>query len=618
MKQAVEIRSLYEAQRTQRGVYLNECDEVRRMYYGEITVPLPELDANEKPAVANLLALGLDQIGMRVASVQPNVIAPALRPGIQISVSKAEDRKMAVEGWREMNHLQQKMRRRARFLVAYATAPVSIGPVSEDTSKRKMPFWRVRNPLCTFPAPMTDPDNIEPDWCIFHDRRPMSWVQQNYPDQFRMLHKGSNPNGFFEILEYVDSEETVLVAIGSVKDATENRGYGSAPKSDGITEQVVLDRIPNRIGICPVVVPGRITLDRPQSQFHQMIGMYQRAAKLDALNLLAVFRGIFSDEWVESIPNAPSKPKIIQYADGKAGIVGIIENGRHTQTMLNINQGAFQALDNLERSQRLTANIPSEFGGESPTNVRTARRGGMVLGAAMDMPIQEYQEIFERSFDAEIRRAIATMKVYHGNTPSMFFIPASGEISSDDYTPNVAFETDHVIARYALPGYDAEQASVAAGQKIGEGVWSAEKAMELDPTVDNVALERNRIAVEGLRRAQLAGLEAKAQNGELDEATMSRIIQKMADGKMTQEDAVLAVHNEMQQEQQAAQTGQEGAPPPEAGQPGMAATAAQGGAMPPPGSGVAGDTSVPQPPMGAQDLMQLLKTAHPPAQANAA
>ena len=147
----------------------------------------------------------------------------------------------------------------------------------------------------------------------------------------------------------------------------------------GIATHIILERIPNRSEICPVVIAGRITLDRLQGQFDQMLGMYQREAKLDALNTIAVFRNVFPDEWVVSPANAPTSPRIVQEADGKQGIRGILDKGqiqivhpqadsRHTRWLLTA----------LSVHSVLLAGIPAEFGGESGSNIRTARRGASV------------------------------------------------------------------------------------------------------------------------------------------------------------------------------------------------------------------------------------------------
>ena len=58
-------------------------------------------------------------------------------------------------GWWEMNRMQMLEYKRARFLLAFASAPVTIHPISPNPGdKRKIPFWRMRSPLNTYPAEM--------------------------------------------------------------------------------------------------------------------------------------------------------------------------------------------------------------------------------------------------------------------------------------------------------------------------------------------------------------------------------------------------------------------------------------------------------------------------------
>ena len=71
MKTAEDIVALYNIRMSLRGDYLGRMADISRQYDNEVTVPLPELDRNEKPAVANLLSQGIDQYALRVASVMP-------------------------------------------------------------------------------------------------------------------------------------------------------------------------------------------------------------------------------------------------------------------------------------------------------------------------------------------------------------------------------------------------------------------------------------------------------------------------------------------------------------------------------------------------------------------
>jgi len=548
-KAAAQIVTLYQERRQSRGGTIKRMMEIRDHYNGDIIIPLPELDDVEKPAIPNLIAQGIDQFSMRVASVMPDVQFRSLRPGVGVADNRAADRRQAVLGWWEMNQMTTKIRRRSRHLTAYGMSVVSLSPVSlTDIDKREIPFWRVRNPLSSFPAPMVDPDNMEPTDCIFVDRRPLGWLKDNYPQQALVLYRGSKSDtDLFEILEYQDAAETVLIAVGAERPKAD--GW-TTETGKGVASHIILERIPNRSEICPVVVAGRITLDRIQGQFDQMLGMYQRQAKLDALNTIAIFRNVFPDEWVVSPANSPTSPRVVQEADGKMGIRGVIDKGQIQIIHPQQNQDTIMAMDRLERSSRMNGLLPAEFGGESPSNVRTARRGSAVLGETVDMPLQEYQEIFANSLEFENERAIKIMKSYYGKKPSMFFMGTDGKVTKSEYTPNETFDATahHVV--YPVPGSDINDMIVALGQRIATGMVSTQTARELDPLIKDPIMESQRVEVEGMRKAILTGIEQQASAGQMPPDVVARIIQKKVEEHIPLEDAVVAVHKEMQEEQQ--------------------------------------------------------------------
>ena len=602
-KAAGQIVSMYQERRMSRSGIFKRMAEVRDHYNGDVIVPLPELDEAEKPAIPNLIAQGIDQFSMRVASVLPDIQYPALRNGIQSSENKARDRRMANLGWWDMNKMGTKVRRRARHLTAYGMSAISISPVALDPNdRRQIPFWRVRNPLATYPSPMIDPDNMEPTDCIFADRRPLGWLQENYPAQMNVLYRGDKgKSDLFQILEYMDAGETVLVAVGAERPA--QNPYGQEV-GKGSASNIVLERIPNRAEVCPVVIAGRITLDRLQGQFDQMLGMYQREAKLDALNTIAVFRNVFPDEWVVSPANAPTSPRIIQEADGKMGIRGILDKGQIQLIHPQQTQDAQIAISNLERAQRMTGNIPSELNGESGSNIRTARRGATVLGSAIDMPLQEYQEILANSMELENNRAVKMMKAYYGNKPSMFFFGTDGKIERPDYTPNETFETDMSRVVYPMPGSDVNSMVVSIGQRVGMGIMSNETARTMDPAIKDPAREADLVEIEGLRKALLTGLEQQAAQGQLDPSIIARIAMAKAQRHTTLEDAVSQIHKEEQEKQQAqAQAQAQQQPPTAEQQPGLGAS---------PDNPIQG-APAPQGKPSLQDLLEQLHTGGAPS-----
>lgn len=102
---------------------------VRAAYDGDIVVPLPELDQHEQVSVANLLAQGLDQTAMRVASVLPDVMMPPARDDVKSAEKRARTRRNAVLGWWQHNRMDIKLSKRARHLLGYACSLFRCGSI---------------------------------------------------------------------------------------------------------------------------------------------------------------------------------------------------------------------------------------------------------------------------------------------------------------------------------------------------------------------------------------------------------------------------------------------------------------------------------------------------------
>ena len=546
---ANEVVELYENAKQSRNPFMLRAQEMRAQYGGDIALPLPELDRMERPAVANLIALGIDQNAMSIASVRPNVIFDALGRS-DAAKRRADDRRKAVLGWWEMNDWDVLTRRRARHLVAYGETIVSVSPCPDDRrDKREIPHWRVRNPLSSFPSPSSNPDDMMRDFCIFTSGRSMGWFQRNYPEKMSTLFSGKlNPTDRYEVLEYVDDHETVLVALGSERTATDAYGRNMG---NGQPSLAVLERVPNRIGVCPVVVAGRITLDKIEGQFAQVLGTERRRATLDALNTIAIFKNVFADEWAVSPSNSNASARIVRRADGKKGIIGIIDKGQLQVVRPPLNQEIGLALDRYEAATRQSG-TPAQFSGESPSNIRTGRQFDASLSAAIDMGLQESQSLLARSAELEIYLGINIQREFFGEKPSAFFFGWDGKIPRADYTPNETFETDVCRVRYPMPGRDANGMAVAMGQKHGIGEMSLETMRENDPDIEDPTREAERVEIENLERAFMTGMEQGAAQGTLSPVVLARIIQKVRRG-MTSLEATVAVDDELKQEQQQAQ-----------------------------------------------------------------
>lgn len=527
--------------KTAYGPVLNQMMKLRDAYNGDIIVPLPEMDRNERSSVANLISTGLDQTAMRIASTTPNVYYPPVVPGNKASEDRANKRRRATLGWYEANKMSMKLRRRARFLIGYASSPVVLRP----DPKRGIAKWEIRSPLTAYPALSEDIDQITPTDCIFSFGRSYKWLKAHYPNaavKFRANGEEPSDQTLYDIVEYVDAECWVLAAVEV------NPVQPSIIPGQSSMRYVELERVVNRTDMCPAVVPGRITLDRQQGQFDGLVGMYQMQAKLMALEVIAVERGIFPDTYLVSRPGETAKFISGPY-DGRTGMVNVIAGGDLREAGLQQGVGPQNTIDRLERNMRITSGIPAEFGGESTTNIRTGKRGDAILSAVVDFPVQEAQELLAESLIEENKRAIAISKAYFGDDRRSFYVSFRGARGHVDYTPNKDFETDENVVTYSYAGADANSLVVGLGQRVGLGTLSKRSAQEIDPLVADPELEHDRVVAESLEQALLLSVQQQAQQGQIPPNDLAQIMQLVVSDKMSLAEAVDEVHRKAQERQ---------------------------------------------------------------------
>jgi hypothetical protein len=589
---AMEVVERFRERSEARGPIFSKMLELTRMYNGDVVIPLPELDEAESPGVANLITQGVDALAMRISGRMPDNEFPVAKAGDEQSEQHAADQRHAIWGWWDMNQIQAKrFPRRGRHYAGYGCSPVLVKPVAPGAlSKRQIPHWHVTSPLVWLPSPSGDPDDITPHDYIVCRQQSLGWLRRHYPVQASVIYRGKDcsPDEMFDLLEYNDENETLLVLAGKRKGQYEYFDY-----DNGTSAAELLEAEENRAGVCLGVGPTRVTLDRLSGHFDALFGMFMAQAKMQAYEQLAVFRTIFPEMWVMSHPNSPGQAQIIQTADGKQGIIGEIANGMIQSFSPQPSLLTNTAIDRLERNQRVQAGLPAETGGESASNIRTAKRGEQVMGSALDPVIGEAQGIFAASFVAEDERAIAVAKGWWGGKMTSFYVPRSGKKMADDYTPNELFDNDFHWVKFSMPGVDAAGISIELGQRTGTGEMSMETAREIDPMIEDAIQEGARVDLEGLSQAALKGMEAQLTNGTLDfhEVALIAKIRKASPDKPMWE-CILEAQDQVQKQQASLQQAAPGSPET---QPGLAPAA-------PPGAPSGG------PPPQLADILQSLRS----------
>lgn len=547
MKTPTQVHALLTNRRKDTAPQLAIAARIRDVYNGDMVVPLPELNADEMVSTENLLRQAVDQTAMRVASTMFDMYWPARKPGQKASEAKAALRRNVVIGWHDAAKMNTKMGRRGRHMLGYGHSPVWIRAGDEGR-----PFWHVRDPLETYPAPCLDPDELVPPDAICTFKRSAEWLRTNYPDKMLQL-RAQDTTRSFEIVEYADAEQCLTYVVG---DPDYNRGYGMGP---GSGEYVVLHDYENRAQRPLVVDPARTTLGRRSGAYDGMVGMYQLQSKIQALTVIGMQRGIFPETWFVA---SQAGGKIIKHADPFHGVIGEAEAGDIKTVQMQPSYMAPQMVDRLAGAQRAEGAMPAEYSGLSGSNIRTGVRGANVMSAAIDYYIQEAQLLFERSIEEENKIAVAINKAYAGNHTYSMYVRGVGQLT---YTPNDTFETDVHEVRYPYAGADANGLEIRIGQELGEEVISRRTAMEHNPLIRDVNLELTRIESEGLRKAFMVSLDQMVAdpNSPLLPSDVADIYRYIAVNRMEPWDAYQKVKDEI-----AAKQADQQANPPQPGTPG--------------------------------------------------
>lgn len=579
-----QVLELYvERQRHYQGMHAG-MTAVALVYEGRAKIDLPDMDKTTLASVPNLLAQGVDQLAGRVAQVVPMAGFTPTRANIRSSVRRARTAGQVVQGWWAAERIKLKMAQRARHLLAFGMTPVTVR--WDDYLKR--PVREVRNPRETYPNPETINGTYIPGDCLFAFRRSVGWLLDNdYAAQVMVVTNRQRSDlrrdDEMTLLEYVYPGGRDLFLTGQVSSV--HNPYIPGMDSPGAARVALLERQllrDDRYSAC--VVPTRITLDRPAGMFDKMLGMYYQQAKLMALELIKTEKDIFPDANIQSYPGDVGRWIEGPY-DGRTGKVGRIAGGQLIENRPAPDFGGRDAIDRLDRTSRVTAGLPTEFGGESGTNIRTGRRGDAIMSAVIDYTIAEAQDCLAYGLEDEDRLAIALAKMYDGDNARTIYVGVGNNARAVSYVANEVFETSEHRVTYPVSGADQNALIIGMEQRVGSRGMSRFTAMTLDPWVANPEYEHDRIQYEGIEDAVLASLQAKANSGEIPLTAVVQIQKMVLDDDMELGDAIIKVT------QQATQTAQQvpdsgSAPSPDQLAAGPTAQALTGSpAIPPPDQG---------------------------------
>ena len=111
-------------------------NEMAALYHGRITVPLPELNKEERPAVGNLVMQAIEQMAQRISSVQPAARTFARPSQGTNGRAAARKRRLVFNHFDASNGGPRLASLEGRWLAAYSSAPTIVLPDLDRKSTR--------------------------------------------------------------------------------------------------------------------------------------------------------------------------------------------------------------------------------------------------------------------------------------------------------------------------------------------------------------------------------------------------------------------------------------------------------------------------------------------------
>ncbi|NBW35724.1 MAG: hypothetical protein EBR30_12040 [Cytophagia bacterium] len=539
------------------GDLLEKMIEVRRRYNADWVVPyVSEMDSEVlPPTTPALIAEAIDFLGMRAASVMPYMNSPAIDPTKEVGVRSREfaaTRRKILGATHHQSKTKLHMRRAMRHLAGYSTASMIVVPDFETC----LPRLELRDPLSSYPEPKAAEDLSPPKNCAFVYTKSVDWLRQHYP-QVRNWVASSKSTGeeMWDIVEWVDEDVTVVGVLGP-RD-WESRTLGA---SGSVVQSMELHRWPNPTGICPVYIPGRVTLDKIISQIANLTGQVDLMAQLQALSIAAGEKAIFRDRFI--IGDSIKAPQLVggQWKDGRTGEMNIILDAKNIGELAGTPDPSTQMMiDRLERNVRIGTGLVPQAGGETYGALRTGRGMDSMLGTAVDPRIQEMQEIMEVALEQVNSIMLEQYRTYWPDKKFVMFSGWPGDKGTVEFTPSIHIETTDNVVAYTIPGSDVQGTTIQLGQLLGMKAISLHTLRSRHPYIDDPDAESARVEEETIEEALLQGLANQAAQGAIP-VTYLAMVEKHRRREPDLVQAILKADAEMKAEQAKM------APPPEQGQ----------------------------------------------------
>jgi len=527
-----EIRELAINLQSRRTYLIQYMQDIKRHYEADWVIPMP--DVAEEPTLAqftpSLITDTIDSLGMRAASINPVTFCPPTGMS-KTANARAIKRRKVINGTYHDQHWKVKRRRYYRHLCAYDTASLFVEP---DFKTQRIRL-NVRDPLYTYPEPMSADLVRPPEYVAFIQRFPGSELRKRYPAVRSESGGPISPDDQekeWDMLEWVDHDQIAFGLLGPRE--MEGKHINSAFRHDGDMGSgpwLQLGRSINRAGMCLAITPQEISLHSVGTRLNALLGNVEMQARLMAMEVLAQQKAIFPDMFIVSNPN--ETPRIMggQWEDGRTGKMNMLSGVNNVGQISQTPDVRTQAMiDRLERNTRISAGLNPQMGGESFGSLRTGRALDSMMASSVDPRIQELHEVTEAWMPTVNSAILAAYKGWFPDQKYTFFSGWPGDKGMVDFVPGEDIDSLENTVEYSVPGADTIQQTQVLGSLLGAKAISIETFQNEHPWIDDAEQESDRILQEDLFKAMVAGVQEQIASGQMPIAIVAKLYELVREG----------------------------------------------------------------------------------------
>lgn len=573
-----------------------DMQRVRDRVNADYVIPL--YDVAGQPLVASLapqiVADAIDQGAQRASGTHPSIYVPA-KNAVDLNMKRAAKRRDTLYATWTDNRMGLMLHRAYRHLYGYGNTAFVATP---DVQNGRVGI-ELRDPLTAYPEPRSPEDMTLPENGAFVYGRSPDYMAACYPvdangDDLRGYWISAAAAGsLIDVLEWYDEDQIAVGVLGS------NRDRNRTTSSPLVTGGRLLVQVANRSGVCPIVCPQAVTLDRIAAAVSRVVPITDLLDKFMALESIAAEKNVFPDRYAVGTEN--KMPQIVTgpWKDGRTGEMNLLLDVSKVGELSSApGEGAFRMLGLLERNARGSGGAPALFGGELTGSLRSGQTVNALGAFAVDPRVAESQEVMSAWLSVLNVAILETYKGWYGARQFSMWSGRPADSTKTEFTPNDDFDDTANVVAYAFPGADVSSITVALGQAVGAKLLSLQTARVKHPFVDQPEFEDRRVQIEALDEALLTSMQTQAAQGALPAIDLANIEEFIAKGDTLSQAVIKAQKLAQERQAKAAQP-----PPPDAG---MAAPPETMPGMANPGAGAeAQPEAIPAPGQAVQNIRAL-------------